>query len=190
MPTRPLILASASPRRHHLLREAGHDFDVVVSAVEERHDHALSPEDLTIHNALCKACDISARHPEACVLGADTLVYLDGEPLGKPADHREAAAMLRRLAGREHAVCTGIGLAIGGREVARAAVISHVRFGPLDDDAITRYHTLVDPLDKAGAYGIQQHFDMLGASVDGPHDNVMGLPVGEVNRLLREWTVY
>lgn len=184
MPKLPIILASASPRRHELLSQAGYSFDVVVSAAEELHDHDLAPEELTVLNALRKAIDISTRHPEAIVIGADTLVYVDGVPLGKPVDHAEAASMLRQLSGRGHAVCTGIGLAIGGREHARTAVISHVRFGPLDDVAIARYHALVDPLDKAGAYGIQQHAELLGATVDGPLDNVIGLPVEAVTRLL------
>ncbi len=178
------ILASASPRRSDLLRAAGLAFHVDVSDVEEIHDHRMAAEELTILNALRKARDVSLRHPGIPALGADTLVYIDGEPLGKPANHAEAAAMLSRLSNRRHTVCTGIALAKDGHPVASDAVLTQVSFGPLDPPTIARYHSLVCPLDKAGAYGIQEHADLLGATWQGPLDNVIGLPVEAVKKLL------
>ena len=180
----PLILGSASPRRQELMRAAGFTFSIHVSAAEELHDARFSPEELTILNALRKAKDIASRHPECLVLGADTLVYLEGEPLGKPADLQDAAHMLKRLSGRVHRVCTGVGLVRNGVTLGTDAVITQVQFGTLDDQLIARYHSLVNPLDKAGAYGFQQHAEMLQAEIDGPADNVIGLPMDAVKKLL------
>lgn len=185
MPVPRLVLASASPRRHELLAAAGFDFIVEPSTAEELHDARLAPEELVIWNALAKARDVASRHPHATTLGADTLVYLGNEPQGKPADLVEAAAMLRRLSGRIHHVWTGIALVSGDRILGTRAVRSVVRFAALDDATIAAYHAQVNPLDKAGAYGIQEHADLLGAVVDGPLDNVMGLPIQAVVELLR-----
>ena len=182
---RPLVLASASPRRVQLLREAGHTFDVLVPhGVEEAHDPDLTPEALTVENARRKAVAIAAQRPDARGLGADTLVYVDGIPLGKPADLEEAAAMLRRLSGRAHEVCTGVFLAWDGGRTGRGFhVVTEVVFKPLNDTDIAAYHALVNPLDKAGAYGIQEHGDRIIAGHEGSWTNVMGLPM---ERLLEE----
>ncbi|MFM7182607.1 MAG: Maf family protein [Verrucomicrobiales bacterium] len=177
MPVPRLILASASPRRHDLLAAAGVNFTVETALTEELHDARMAPEELVVWNALAKAREVAARHPDAAALGADTLVYLGSEPLGKPTDLTEAASMLRRLSGREHEVWTGLALVAGDRVIGTRTVKTRVRFAALDDDTIAAYHALVDPLDKAGAYGIQEHADLLGAEVDGPLDNVIGLPV-------------
>ena len=104
MSQRPLVLASASPRRVELLHGAGFDFEIIVPQVEEAHDAALSPEQLTIENARRKACAVSLIKPGALVIGADTLVYVDGEPMGKPADMNEALTMVRRLSSRAQAL--------------------------------------------------------------------------------------
>ncbi len=103
----PIVLASASPRRRDLLERAGLVFEVIVSPAEEIHDASMQPDALCEFNAALKALAVAAMRPEATVIGSDTLVFLDGEPLGKPADLLEAHAMLRRLAGRTHQVCTG-----------------------------------------------------------------------------------
>ncbi len=176
---RPLVLASASPRRVQLLREAGHAFEVLAPhGVEEAHDPDLTPEALTVENARRKAVAIAAQRPEALVLGADTLVYVDGLPLGKPADLEEAAAMLRRLSGRAHEVCTGVFLAWDAGRAGRGFhVVTEVIFKTLSDADIAAYHARVDPLDKAGAYGIQEHGDRIIAGHEGSWTNVMGLPM-------------
>lgn len=182
---RPLILASASPRRVELLREAGFDFEIVLPQVEEAHDAALAPAELTVENARRKALTGSALRPGALVLGADTLVYVDGEPLAKPADLEEAVAMVRRLSGRTHEVCTGVAFACDGRIERELHVITQVTFKPLTDETIRAYHAQVSPLDKAGAYGIQACTDMLLERMDGSFTNVVGLPVDEVAAALQ-----
>lgn len=185
MSPRPLVLASASPRRVELLRGAGFDFEILVPQVDEAHDAALSPAELTVENARRKALAGSRLQPGALVLGADTLVYVDGEPLAKPADLDEALGMVRRLSGRTHEVCTGVALACGGAIVQELHVITHVTFKPLTDDVIRAYHAQVNPLDKAGGYGIQACTDMLLDRIKGSFTNVVGLPVDEVTAALR-----
>lgn len=175
---RKLVLASQSPRRVQLMREAGYRFEVEVLEVEEAHDGSLTPEELTVENARRKAVAGAVLHPDALVIGADTLVYLDSEPLGKPASLDEALKMLQRLSGRSHEVCTGVYLAWGGGGQGRGFhVVSHVAFKLLSDDLIRAYHALVNPLDKAGAYGIQEHGDMIISGHEGSWTNVMGLPM-------------
>jgi septum formation protein len=122
--------------------------------------------------------------PEALVIGADTLVYVDGDPLGKPRDLDEALTMMRRLSGRTHEVCTGVVLAWnGGAEYHGFHVITKVTFVPLLDDLIRAYHARVTPLDKAGAYGIQEASEMILDGHQGSCTNVMGLPM---ERLVEE----
>lgn len=173
-----LVLASQSPRRVELMGEAGFVFEIVVPDVEEAHDAALSPEALTIENARRKAVAGAQAKPDALVIGADTLVYVDGEPLGKPLNHEEALAMLRRLSGRKHEVCTGVYLAWDGGAQGRGFhVITDVFFQPLTDEVILAYHAKVNPLDKAGAYGIQECSEMILSRYEGSWTNVMGLPM-------------
>ena len=191
--TRPsfpaLVLASASPRRAELLREAGVRIDVISPDVEEAHDASLTPEQLTVENARRKALAGSAMRPGRLVLGADTLVYVDGDPLAKPADMEEALRMVRRLSGRSHEVCTGVVLARDGAVVEAFHVITHVTFKQLTDDTIRDYHSKVNPLDKAGAYGIQAHTDMLLERMDGSFTNVVGLPVERLMQVLAAHSV-
>ena len=186
--TRPplpsLVLASASPRRAELLREIGVSFEVLSPDVEEAHDASLTPEQLTVENARRKALAGSAMRPGALVLGADTLVYVDGDPLAKPADMEEALRMVQRLSGRSHEVCTGVVLARDGRVVRDFHVITHVTFKPLTDAIIRDYHAKVNPLDKAGAYGIQAHTEILLERMDGSFSNVVGLPVERLREVL------
>jgi len=176
---RRIILASGSPRRRELLADAGVDFEVIVSPAEEIHDASMDPAALCEENARLKAMAVAAEHPDGVVIGADTLVFIDGQPLGKPKSMDEARAMLGRLAGREHFVCTGVCVVTDGRAECFHDLTT-VRFLPLDEAAISRYFERVNPLDKAGAYGIQEHGGMLVAGIDGEFDNVMGLPVGKV----------
>ncbi len=186
MSGRPLVLASASPRREELLLRAGFKFEIVLSQVEEAHDAALTPEQLTLENARRKALAVSRARPEALVIGADTLVYVDGDPLGKPMDMEEALHMVRRLSGRTHEVCTGVVFASESAVIRELHVITHVTFKPLTDDLIRAYHSQVNPLDKAGAYGIQASTDMVLDHMTGSFTNVVGLPLDEVTAALHE----
>ena len=176
----PVVLASASPRRRELLERAGVVFEIVVSPAEEIHDASLKPDVLCEHNATLKAEAVAAFRPDATVIGSDTLVVIDDEPLGKPADLEEARRMVRRLAGRTHHVCTGVCVIFpdGTKQIFHGN--TDVTFLPLDEAQIDAYLALVNPLDKAGAYGIQEHGERIIESICGSFDNVMGLPVDQV----------
>ncbi len=178
-----LILASQSPRRRELLERAGLAFRVEVRETEELHDASLAPEKLCALNAAAKAEAVAAEFPHDTVIGADTLVFIDGAPLGKPADTEEAAAMLSRLQGRTHSVCTAVAVILPHGERRDFVETTTVRFLPLDADAIQRYLAAVYVLDKAGAYAIQEHGEMIIDSICGDIDNVIGLPV---TRLLEQ----
>jgi septum formation protein len=180
MPAKPLVLASASPRRAELLREAGFEPEVLSPEVDEAHDPSLSSAELTIENATRKALAGSRLRPGHLTLGADTLVYVDGDPLAKPADYNEALRMLQRLSGRTHQVCTGVALACDGALLEAFAEISHVTFRPLTAEIIRAYHAKVTPLDKAGGYGIQSHAEMILEHLEGSLSNVIGLPIERV----------
>jgi septum formation protein len=183
---RPLVLASASPRRVDLLRDAGFIFEIIPPEVDEAHDAALTPAQLTLENARRKALAVSRIRPEALVIGADTLVYVDGDPLAKPTDLEEALHMVRRLSDRTHEVCTGVVFACDGAVAEALHVITHVTFKPLTDELIRSYHSQVNPLDKAGAYGIQGCTEMILDHMIGSFTNVVGLPVEEVSAVLRK----
>lgn len=172
-----LILASASPRRLELLQEAGYQFEVQVPEVEELHDPSLSCEELTLGNALLKARAIAGKESNALVIAADTLVYLDNQPLGKPNDMAHAAAMLRQLSGRTHTVCTGVALVQSNGMEQTFPVLSHVTFKTLDEAIIAEYHSRIQPLDKAGAYAVQDESAMIIEHVSGSWSNVKGLPM-------------
>ncbi|CAN5319220.1 Maf family protein [soil metagenome] len=178
----PLVLASASPRRRDLMMDAGYLFSVAAAGVNE--DSAETPESLpalTEANAALKARWVAERRPGTIAIGADTLVYLDGRALGKPRDLPEATAMLARLNGRTHQVCTGVCLASRDPDRdQRFHVISEVTFRKLSPDAIAAYLQLIDPLDKAGAYAAQDHGDLIIDRVEGSWTNVVGLPMDEL----------
>ena len=184
-----LVLASASPRRRELLSGICSQFEVVPSEIDETLEDGPTPEGVA-ELALRKARAVAARAGEAVVLAADTLVVLDGTALGKPADPEEARAMLRRLRGREHEVITGVAVVDSrtGRE-ASLAVVSRVRMAAYSDATLDAYVASGAPLDKAGAYAIQ---DLGGALVErlaGSYANVVGLPVEETRRLLADFGV-
>lgn len=176
----PIVLASASPRRRELLERAGVAFEVVVSPAEEIHDAAMKPDVLCELNATLKAMAVSSVRPDATVIGADTLVFIDDIPLGKPADLAEAREMLRRLSGRTHQVCTGVCVIYPGGGKNAFHDLTEVTFRPLDEAAIDAYLAAANPLDKAGAYGIQESGGLIIAEIRGSYDNVMGLPVEKV----------
>lgn len=181
-----LILASGSPRRRELLEAAGLHFEVIPSPAEEIHDASLGMAGLCEENARLKAAAVAKHHPEAVVIGADTLVFLDGEPLGKPKDPGEAAGMLRKLSGKTHQVCTGVCIAGSGEAVRKLHAVTEVVFRELDVETISTYLEKTNPLDKAGAYGIQNHGEMIVERINGAFDNVMGLPVSLVLDALAE----
>ncbi len=184
-PASPLILASASPRRRELLAALGVPFEVVTAAVTEHEDESTDPREMVAHNAALKAGWVSARRPAALVLGADTTVFLDGAAINKPRDLADARAMLRRLSGRTHTVFTGLALRRAADGLALDDIVaSDVTFRALDDAAIDAYFALVNPLDKAGAYGVQEHGEMVVARHTGSFSNIMGLPMENVRPLL------
>ncbi len=180
-----LILASASPRRRELLSQLGFPFEVVVAEVVEHEDPATDPRVMVAHNAALKADWVAGRHPDAVVLGADTTVFLDGQAINKPRDLDESRAMLRRLSGREHTVFTGVAvrrLSTGLR--IDKGVSSQVEFKPFGDEVIEDYIRLVNTLDKAGAYSIQEETGMIIAGYRGSFSNIMGLPMEATKQIL------
>jgi len=181
----PLILASASPRRRELLAQLGVPFSVMVADVTEHEDENTDPRTMVTHNAALKAEWVAARNPEAFVLGADTTVFLDGTVLNKPRDLTDARAMLRRLAGRTHTVFTGVALRRGrdGTRIDEGAT-SEVTFRAFDDAVIDDYFRVVNPLDKAGAYGIQEGRELIIAGWKGSFTNIMGLPMEVTKQIL------
>ncbi|MCS7091579.1 MAG: Maf family protein [Verrucomicrobiota bacterium] len=182
MPAHPsLILASASPRRAELLRHAGYEFGIVPASVPELAWDQLSPAELCQLNAHRKARAVAKHHPDAIVLGADTLVFLGREILGKPASWEQAVNMLQRLSGRTHQVITGVSvLHLRAHQEAVFAVSTDVRFRRLDDQQIERYLKVVNPFDKAGGYAIQEHGEWIVEELCGSLTNVVGLPLERV----------
>jgi len=179
------VLASASPRRRQLLEEAGYEFEVIAPPVEEVSHAWLTVRELTVCNARRKASLVAKTMPGAVVLGADTLVSLGDQVLGKPANLEEAAKILRRLSGRSHEVWTGVSLchfAAGKSE--SFSVVSRVEFHDLTDRAIQDYFEKVNPLDKAGAYAAQGHGKEIIQRIEGSYSNVVGLPMEMTTRML------
>ena len=180
-----LILASQSPRRRDLMNEAGYKFEIHASEAEEIHDASLSPPELTKENARLKAAEVAARHPGAAVIGADTLVFLEGDPLGKPRDMEEAEGMLGRLVGKTHQVCTGVCLIHPEADLSRTFhEVTKVTFQSLDTGQIRDYLAMIDPLDKAGAYAAQEHGELIIEKTEGSWTNVVGLPMEKLGSVL------
>jgi septum formation protein len=187
---RPLVLASASPRRAELLRQARLEFEVRRPQVHETRAHAGEPAALALRRAQDKARAVAARVPGRLVLGADTVVVLDGRILGKPSGPTQAVQMLAALSGRWHRVITGLAVAAGDGEqawlLAGDTVATEVRFRELAADEIEAYVATGEPLDKAGAYGIQGRGALLVRELRGCYCNVVGLPLSRLGELLRE----
>jgi septum formation protein len=182
----PLVLASASPRRVALLRQAGAEFTVADPGPDRAWPGEAEPRHGVRALALEKAKRVAARRPDAVVIGADTVVVLRGERLGKPADRGEARAMLRRLHGRTHEVWTGIAVVRGG-EQRTAAECTRVRLARLEEAEIEAYVESGEPLDKAGAYGIQGLAAQFVRRLDGDYTNVVGLPLARLRAVLAEF---
>lgn len=185
------ILASGSPRRRELL-EMLHveNLEIHPAQGEEKPHPELTPDALVAELARCKAAEIAAvwASPEDIVLGADTVVVLDGQVLGKPKNEADAAAMLRALSGRTHTVYTGVALLRGGEQRLHAER-TDVRFRALTDAEIAAYIATGEPLDKAGAYGAQGYASLFVEHLDGDFFNVMGLPLCALGKLLKELDV-
>jgi len=182
----PLILASASPRREEMLRLAGVRFAILHGNVNETPRAGEAPQDYALRLSEAKARVVAALRPGHWVLGADTIVTIDGELLGKPATRDEARCMIRKLSGREHTVITAFTLVNSGRgEVIRRAVASQVRFKNVPDDEVEWYVSTAEPYDKAGGYAVQGKASFLISEVHGSYTNVVGLPLCEVIEALK-----
>ncbi len=184
-----IILASASPRRQELLRQIGVKFEVIPSYISEDFEITSPPGEVVRMLAERKATAVAQIRPESLIIAADTVVYLDGNILGKPDSPEKAAEMLRQLSGRTHQVITGVAFRCVERGIRESLeVTSDVTFGVLPEDLITRYVEMGEPLDKAGAYGIQGMGAVLVESIKGSYSNIVGLPLFEVARVLRRYT--
>lgn len=179
------ILASGSPRRRVLLRDAGYEFEVVSPPVDEVAHDWLTIRELTTWNAARKAAIVSEKFPDAVVLAADTLVTIDGEVLGKPADFEDAVRIVQRLSGRAHEVWTAVRICQAApRRSESFQEMSRVYFRALDDTAIRAYLAKINPLDKAGAYAAQGHGREIIKRIDGSYTNVVGLPIEKTAAVL------
>jgi septum formation protein len=181
-----LVLASASPRRRELLAQAGFTFDVFTADIPEVRKPGEDPIRFVTRLAREKAEAVAERHalpPDTIVLGADTIVLVDDEILGKPQDAADAARMLRLLSGRTHQVITGVCL-VKGRERQRAAEVTFVRFHTLSDKEIEAYVATGEPMDKAGAYAIQGRAGRWVPRIHGCYFNVVGLPLALVSSMI------
>jgi len=184
-----IILASNSPRRRELLGGLGIDFTVkVIGGIDESWPHELKGEDIPLYISREKAAPYKATiAPDELVITADTIVYVDGEVLGKPADEADAKRMLRMISGRWHEVITGVTLMTAEREHS-FAVTTKVKFCNLSDSEIDYYIKNYAPMDKAGAYGIQEWIGYVGVeAIEGSYFNVVGLPVQRLYRELIEF---
>ena len=184
----PFILASASPRRAELLRQLKLDFTIVPSDAKEVFDDNLSPLELCQLNAHRKARTVAKKDPDALVLGADTLVFLHRQIFGKPKDLVEAKKMLLQLQGRTHQVVTGVCLIhLRTHREKIFGVSTDVLFRPLTPGQIDEYLAKINPLDKAGAYAIQENGEMVVSEISGSFSNVVGLPIEKVQSELAAW---
>ena len=186
-----IILASQSPRRRQLLGQIGlTDFDILVPDADESYDPSLTPQEIVSAISRKKAAaarDLSGDR-DAVIIAADTMVFLDGLRLGKPHSEAEAFEMLSALSGREHLVCTGVTVCRGDRLETRPETTA-VRFADLTEEDIRRYIATGEPMDKAGAYGIQGLAALFVTGIAGDYFNVMGLPLHLVGEMLRSFGV-
>jgi|SRR5450631_993308 septum formation protein len=181
----PIVLASASPRRQELLKDAGIQFVVRPANIDEIQHAGEAPAAFAERMARDKARTVRAPAPDTVILGADTVVVVGDEVLGKPSDAEDAARMLRLLSDRQHFVITGVCLIGAGFEDVRSEKTA-VSFAPLTDTEIRDYVSTSEPMDKAGAYAIQGHASRWISQIEGDYFNVVGLPVDLVWQMLRE----
>jgi septum formation protein len=180
-----LILASSSPRRQELLRQTGIDFEVMAPHINEDQRPGEAPLEYALRLAHEKAQTVARHRPLGPVLGADTIVVVDGEVLGKPADVADAVRMLRRLSARVHQVSTAVSLALPEGSADTRSCTTQVYFRRLTDDEIQQYVAGGEPMDKAGAYAIQGGAARWADRIEGEYSNVVGLPLSLVTDMLR-----
>ncbi len=183
-----LVLASSSYTRKNILTDASIDFEIDPSDYEEDHTLNLTPEELVIRLSLEKAKDVAKRHGDALVLGADTMVFFENHRLGKPHTPERAKEMLRMLSGKMHPILTGFTLidTISGKVISKA-VETKVFFKDLSEKEIDEYVATGEPLEKAGAYAIQENGHKLIDHVEGSKTNIAGLPIEELEKTLKEF---
>lgn len=181
-----MILASASPRRHELIKLLVDEITIKTKAVEEIIDLKASPQKNVQDLARIKALAVAEENEEELVIGADTVVCLDGQIMGKPNSAAEAKAMLRKLSGRTHEVCTGVALIQKSKGIDQTFVeTTNVTMKALSDEEIDYYVGTKEPMDKAGSYGIQGKGALYISHIDGDYYNVMGLPVHRLYEALK-----
>lgn len=180
-----MILASQSPRRKELLSLITADFKIIPAKGEEILPKNISPENAVLLLAEQKADEIFSAHKKEVIVAADTVVAIDGKILGKPADKEDAFYMLKTLSGRVHSVFTGVCVIFADGEKKTFAEQTAVEFYPLSDEEIRAYIATGEPMDKAGAYGIQEKGALLVKRIEGDYYNVMGLPAGRLSRVLK-----
>ena len=184
--SKKLILASRSPRRAELLRSLGLEFEVSPSHIEEHTDPGESPEQNALNIARDKARGVARQNPGCYVLGADTIVVLDKEIIGQPADEEDACRILLKLAGKQHRVITGVVLISPEEKEYETAAVSTVTIKSVSRDEIRSYIATGEPLDKAGAYAIQGEGSFLVESWEGSYSNIVGLPLEALTDLLKQ----
>ena len=186
----PVILASASPRRAELLRALAPGFEVILGYADEFQPEHLSPSEACMLNAYRKARAVAKRFPDSLVIGADTEVCLERRVFGKPQDRADAARMLAALEGKEHQVVTGVCLIHLRHHRQRTfSIATRVFFKPMGADEIAQYLDRINPLDKAGAYAIQEHGEMIVEKIEGSYSNVVGLPVERLAAELEKFSI-
>lgn len=187
---RKIILASASPRRKALLKQIGLNFEVVVSDIDEKIDKNLKPDKLAENLSLQKAEDVAKKYKDAIIIAADTFVVLDNEILGKPGTAKKAREMLKKLSGKVHSVITGFTIidTKSGKTVTKS-VKSKVFMKKLTKEEIDAYVNTGEPLDKAGAYAVQERGGLFVKKIEGDFFNVVGLPIFAVTKALKKFGV-
>ncbi len=179
-----LILASASPRRRELLSLITEDFEIIPSRTDEALPDGMYAAEASEYLARIKCGAVAEKYPDCCVIGADTLVILGQDILGKPKDENDAFHMLKRLSGKTHLVTTGVCVKYGNKTESFTE-ISEVEFLPLSDEEILNYIRSGEPMDKAGAYGIQEKGALFVKKICGDFNNIVGLPVSRLYRVLK-----
>ncbi len=183
-----MILASQSPRRAEILSMLGYEFEVLAADCDE-HTGSIPAIEAVRVLAERKAQAVARLKPDQTVIGSDTLVTLDGSLIGKPKDALDAKRMLRLLSGRTHTVYTGVAIVSQGKTESFVSG-AEVEFYPLSDDDIDRYVATAEPLDKAGAYGIQGRGAVLVKGIKGDYLTIVGLPAAELSRRLKKYQIY
>ena len=174
-----IILASASPRRKELLSQIGVTFEII-KAEKEEHITSSIPTEVVKELSMQKAKEVAAKCDSSIIIGADTIVAMEGQILGKPKDRADAMRMLCLLQGKKHQVITGVTVLLGSTKTLSFAEVTDVSLYPMTDAQIERYIATKEPMDKAGAYGIQGRFAAYVRGIEGDYNNVVGLPIGRL----------